>query len=447
MKRLIFCFDGTWNSLGADNPTNVVLTAASILRETANKTIQIIHYDEGVGTGRLEKFLGGVCGAGLYQNIREAYRFLVFNHDPGDEIFVFGFSRGAFTARTFVGLVRHVGRLDRLHAGRIDDAMQLYIDRVNGLTGTGDRMRAFRASYSSKVCIGKGDDLYRCSNVRNYTSGDAPLLDIKFLGLWDTVKAIGWPDITPGSSWLNRRERFHDASLDDFVLSARHAVAIDEHRALFPAMLLNDLEILNARQEKDWRDPEAPYQERWFPGTHGSVGGGGDIRGLSDGALAWVLAGAKNAGLKLDTNRGTRIHGLAPNSSVPLINEENPKWSATSLLKTNRSGPDHIWQLSNSAVRRWHSMEPAYRPKTLSKVADALNQLDPAPFKPHYEKLKCTYTIQPGDSLIEIAKHFYGDPTKSIAIFEANRDTLDNEQDIFANTEIRIPEITSATSP
>ena len=108
MKRLVFCFDGTWNKLSTDTPTNVVLTAASIVRQAPGGIAQIIHYDEGVGTARLEKFLGGMMGAGLTQNIREAYRFLIFNYDPGDEIFVFGFSRGAFSAQTFVGFIRHV---------------------------------------------------------------------------------------------------------------------------------------------------------------------------------------------------------------------------------------------------------------------------------------------------------------------------------------------------
>jgi uncharacterized protein (DUF2235 family) len=226
MKRLIFCFDGTWNALGADNPTNVVLTAASIVRETRDKVTQIIHYDEGVGTGRLEKLTGGVFGAGLYYNVREAYRFLIFNYDPGDEIFVFGFSRGAFSARSFVGLVRHAGPLHRLHAGRIDDAMTLYKQRQNGVSGSGDRMRAFRAAYSDKVCIGSDDDAYRCLNIPNYRSGDAPLLTIKYLGIWDTVKALGWPDLVPFDAWLNRKHHYHDADLSNFVEAARHAVGV-----------------------------------------------------------------------------------------------------------------------------------------------------------------------------------------------------------------------------
>lgn len=90
MKRLVFCFDGTWNRLSADTPTNVVLLAASIQRASPKGVTQVIHYDEGVGTGRLEKLSGGMFGQGLVQNIREAYRFLIFNYEVGDEIDLLG---------------------------------------------------------------------------------------------------------------------------------------------------------------------------------------------------------------------------------------------------------------------------------------------------------------------------------------------------------------------
>ncbi|MGE4339998.1 MAG: DUF2235 domain-containing protein [Pigmentiphaga sp.] len=132
MKRLVFCFDGTWNKLLPDVAANVVLTSASISRIDPNGVPQVIHYDEGVGTGDLDQLRGGMFGHGLIENVREAYRFLIFNYDPGDEIYVFGFSRGAFSARTFIGFIRHVGPLHRLHVGRIDEAIELYRDRLAG---------------------------------------------------------------------------------------------------------------------------------------------------------------------------------------------------------------------------------------------------------------------------------------------------------------------------
>jgi uncharacterized protein (DUF2235 family) len=308
-------------------------------------------------------------------------------------------------------------------------------------------MRAFRAAYSDKVCIGSDDDAYRCQNIYNYKPGDAPLLIIRFLGIWDTVKALGWPDIMPFSSWLNRRHRFHDAELNDFVESARHAVAVDERRSLFPVERLDGLEQLNAQKGVDWREPSAPYQERWFPGTHGSVGGGGDIRGLSDAALAWVLEGAKKAGLVLDTARGTRIHGFAPDPRAPLVNEKNPKWSFTQILKGDRVGPDHIWQLAPSTVRRWYINNPdgsKYHPVTLSKIASALDSLGGEQFRPKYAQLKTTHKVKPGDELRKLAKEYYGNANLSHVIFDANRDILDDEHEIFVGQLLKIPELEPA---
>lgn len=105
MKRLVFCFDGSWNQIDAPHPTNVLFTAQSVLPMAPDGTAQLIYYDEGVGTEKGEKLRGGMFGKGLEKNLNDAYRFLIFNHTPGDEIYVFGFSRGAFTARSFAGLI------------------------------------------------------------------------------------------------------------------------------------------------------------------------------------------------------------------------------------------------------------------------------------------------------------------------------------------------------
>lgn len=443
MKRIVFCFDGTWNKLNPDLATNVVLTAASILRTDRKNIAQIIHYDEGVGTGDLDSIRGGMFGTGLIQNVREAYRFLVFNYDPGDEIYVFGFSRGAYSARSFVGFVRHVGPLRRLHVGRIDEALDLYEQRKEGKDGAGDALRRFRADFSDTVCIGADDEDWRCANKPGYEAGSAPQMRIKFLGVWDTVGALGVPDILPLSDWLNREHDFHDPSLDTFVESARHAVALDERRELFPPVLFGDMTALNAGADKSDDDLEAPYQERWFPGVHGSVGGGGDIRGLSDDALAWVLVGAKAAGLKLDTNVGTRIHGFRPDPLASLANEADPEWSATQIVKDDRDGPSEMWQVSASAVRRWRTPAnklggEAYRPKSLERLADHLNALGEWDFSPPTD-LIATEKVKIGDTLSKYAQVHYDDEKLWTLIAEANQDVLDDPNEIFPGQEIRIP--------
>jgi uncharacterized protein (DUF2235 family) len=450
MKRLVFCFDGTWNKLVPDLATNVVLTAASILRVDKSGITQIIHYDEGVGTGDLDALRGGMFGTGLIDNVREAYRFLVFNYDPGDEIYVFGFSRGAYSARTFVGFLRHVGPLHRLHVGRIDEALALYEKRQKGKGGSDDAMRRFRADFSDKVCIGAADDDWRCANKPGYVAGSAPQLRVKFLGVWDTVGALGVPAILPFSGWLNREYDFHDPSLDSFVESARHAVALDERRDLFPPVLFGDLTMFNKAVGFENDDPKALYQERWFPGVHGSVGGGGDIRGLSDDALAWVLSGAKAADLKLDTSVGTRIHGFRPNPLAPLVNETDPEWSVTQVLKGNRNGPEHLWQLSASAIRRWRT--PAeklggkpYRPGSLHRLRDELDALGPWGFEPPTDLLAIE-KVKIDDTLSMYAHRHYGDGKMWPHIERANLDVIDDPDEIFPGQEIRIPRLPSSAA-
>jgi uncharacterized protein (DUF2235 family) len=451
MKRIVFCFDGTWNALNADTPTNVVLTAASVERQARDGMVQIMHYDEGVGTGRLEKMTGGMFGAGLVDNVREAYRFLIFNFDPGDQIYVFGFSRGAFSARTFVGFVRHVGPLSRLHAARIDEALGLYEQRLKGADGASEKMRKFRADYAAAVCIGDEDDAWRCKNVPGYAKGSAPPLKIRYLGVWDTVAALGVPANLPLSGWMNREHEFHDPSVTGFVESMRHAVAIDERRATFPATLCGDLTALNAASGKTPDAPDAPYQEKWFPGVHGGVGGGGDIRGLSDGALGWVLKGAKLAGLKLDVERGSRLHGFKPDPFAPLVNVAKPEFSFTQALKTDRPGPDHVWQVSTAAIRRWKAdagklpEKARYRPKTLARVAAALDTLTlPGPIA---VATMATHVVVPGDTLSKLAAQHYGKALLWPHVFAANRDQIDDPDEIFVGQALRIPHPPPAQNP
>jgi uncharacterized protein (DUF2235 family) len=422
-----------------------VLTAASIERITKEGVAQIIHYDEGVGTGRLEKLSGGMFGVGLVANVREAYRFLIFNYDPGDEIFVFGFSRGAYSARTFVGFVQHVGPLSRLHAARIDEALDLYRRRLESATGSGDELHKFRAEYASGVCIDSADDQWRCKNIKGYKSGDAPPMRIRYLGVWDTVGGLGVPANLPLSGWMNRKHAFHNVVLTEFVESARHAVATDERRATFPVTPFNDLLGLNAARGSAMDAPDALYQEKWFPGVHGSVGGGGDIRGLSDGALEWVIKGARLAGLKLDTAHGTRIHGFHPNPLAPLINVSKPKFSLTQLMKKDRPGPDAVWQLSSFAVRRWKAPasklpeRATYRPGSLRRVAGLLDQLTlPGPVK---GATLATHKVVAGENLSKLAKRYYDDPEQWPRIFDFNRDQLDDPDEIFVGQKLRIPQL------
>ncbi|MFN3227868.1 MAG: DUF2235 domain-containing protein, partial [Hyphomicrobiales bacterium] len=245
MKRLVFCFDGTWNRLDAAHPTNVVLTAQSVAPLDRDGTTQAVFYDEGVGTGRFETLRGGAFGRGLVRNLEDGYRFLVFNYEPGDEIYVFGFSRGAYTARSFVGLLATVGVLIRHEAKDIGTSIEAYkqLDRQRVSPGYAEQLRAER---SPLVVVNEEDRAWRIQN--GYAeAASLPLLNIAYLGVWDTVGSLGIPSSLTFSPLFNKRHRFHDTSLSAMVARARHAVAIDERRTTFEPTLWDNIDDLNSR--------------------------------------------------------------------------------------------------------------------------------------------------------------------------------------------------------
>ena len=270
MKRLVICCDGTWNTAdqerdGALCPTNVVKLAYRVAKRGRDGTPQVIHYDQGVGTANVvDRYTGGAFGEGLEDNIHDAYRFLVGNYEPGDEIFLFGFSRGAFTVRSIAGMIRKCGILRRESVRSYPDALELY---RNHDPPDADRPCKFRKDHC--VCGDQG-------------------IPIRFIGVWDTVGSLGIP--LRGLRWVTRRKhQFHDTALSGTVQFAYHALAIDEHRAPFEPTLW-------AYKPK----PGQTVQQVWFAGAHSDVGGGYAEVGLSDIALRWMLDRADQAGLTLD---------------------------------------------------------------------------------------------------------------------------------------------------
>lgn len=393
MRRLIFCCDGTWNHIESAYPTNVLKLARAIPSVANDGTSQVVFYLEGVGTGRgtgkiaqkIDRLGGGMFGWGLLHNVVEAYKNLVFNYNLGDEIYIFGFSRGAYTARSLAGLIRSVGILDRDRIHMLPKAIKLYQHR--GPTGHPDVPEncAFRWENSKSVTTGSAERVWRKLHHPEMNLADVLPLKITYLGVWDTVGAMGVPSFLWVSKLFNKKYTFHDFALSSSVASARHAIAVDESRATFPDAPWDNLDDLNARQPDG---DGLPYQQLWFPGDHGSIGGGGDITGLSDAAFLWVTAGALAKGLVLS-------HGLLEatektvNHAAPLVNVSSPKWSFTSwamsMVTKDRDGPQLLANVSQSAKKRW-AEDSKYRPRTLSKVAISLDRpkkaFNPTPVPP-----------------------------------------------------------------
>jgi uncharacterized protein (DUF2235 family) len=265
-KRLVLCCDGTWNTAGQERagrlcPTNVAKVALGVDLRGGDGVEQRVYYQQGVGTRPGERIRGGAFGMGLSRNVQEAYRFVVEHYEPGDELFLFGFSRGAYTARSTVGLIRNCGVLRREHAGRLAEAYALYRSRATGPHDLDAQL--FQRSYSHETRI-------------------------RFLGVWDTVGSLGIPPVGLGLSRLaNRHWEFHDTRLSSTVDAACQALAVDEQRRPFAPTLW----------DRDSVAGRPGVEQVWFSGDHCDVGGGHARSELADITLLWMVERARSCGL------------------------------------------------------------------------------------------------------------------------------------------------------
>ncbi|WP_296597130.1 DUF2235 domain-containing protein [Phenylobacterium sp.] len=440
-KRLaVFC-DGTWNDLRMPSLTNVARLAKCVSREGWDGRAQVVFYDAGVGvsTGvsplvdRLVGLLGGALGRGIDEKIETAYRFLVLNYEPGDEIFVFGFSRGAYTARSLVGLIRKCGIVRRDCFEQIPEALRLYRSKA---APSDSELINFRASYGARVpgtgrpiatgpedlseapldtardASGHPPDVWarraiRMSQVdsegaeKEVPPPEPPPLEIyrmMYVGLWDTVGSLGLPPSIPIlSRLLNRKYRFHDTRASSLISSLRHACALDEDRKVFDITEVTNIDRLNGEWainnglQIDYADRpgfvqpwDRPFQQCWFPGGHGSVGGGNPERGLSSGALVWVAVGALRAGLKFEWGGNSEL-AKAKSERTPFADwridkagRALPPWAFDFLGfltgYRDRHGPTKPYELSWAARTRMESAEANYRPRTLKRFTGSVQR-------------------------------------------------------------------------
>jgi uncharacterized protein (DUF2235 family) len=357
-KRLVLCFDGTWNNLKSH--TNVSKLYSEIADETTGPSCQRKFYDEGVGTGTYDKIRGGVFGYGLDKNIRTGYAWLASLYEQGNaplspprsaadplptgdgcpkdpapldaprrsngeryetpkhssdeefvdgsEIFLFGFSRGAFTARSMCGLINYLG-IPLLERGttsaavslsdlpQITQAWELYAARPTA------KYRA-EATGSEAQKITEHDEA-----VLNFRQKGLYPIRLHFVGVWDTVGALGIPKVFD-YDWIPRfssQYEFHDATLGESIRNAFHAVAIDEHRLPYAPTLW-----------KSAQPTTEAVEQRWFPGAHADVGGGYEDDLLPAPPLEWLAGRAAACGLEFINDRHlATAHG----KTFPAINQ------------------------------------------------------------------------------------------------------------------------------
>lgn len=338
-QRLIMLFDGTWND--PEDQTNVY-RISRCLHDYDGDMRQRFFYNAGVGTSKLERFRGGVFGYGLSKNLLAGYEWLAKRYTDGEEIWIFGFSRGAYTARSLVGLIRKCGLLHIVTPGLLEKAESIYRDE--SLSPEADACKHFRTRYSRTPRI-------------------------HFIGVWDTVGALGVPGTV-----LSERGKYswHDTELSSIVDYAYHAVALDEHRAAYDVPLWT-----SADGHKKQRNLEV--EQRWFIGAHANVGGGYGVKdSLADLPLQWMLEKAEKAGLKLDPFK-------APDDAW----QTEPKDSFKEFLngayawfrKIKGEGDGRFCRryseginghlavnisVDNSVWKRWKDAKFNYRPRTLT---------------------------------------------------------------------------------
>ena len=272
MKRIVIFCDGTWNTPDANVngklcQTNVVKLANGLSAMSNDGKAQLLYYDTGIGSegGVIKRVYDGATGTGISKNILQAYRFIIRNYELNDELFFFGFSRGAFTVRSLAGLIRNSGILKQENIEMVSAAYRLYKSRKPE-----HQPREVEATLFRK------------------TFGVSETTKIKFIGVWDTVGSLGNPLVMNGI--LSRKNSFHDTDLSTRIENAFQALAIDEKRKNFEATLWH--------QQKDAGDQV--LEQVWFQGVHADVGGGYVESGLSDIALSWMLDKATQCNLQFD---------------------------------------------------------------------------------------------------------------------------------------------------
>jgi uncharacterized protein (DUF2235 family) len=321
-KRIVLCADGTWDN--TSNKTNVY----RLYKALATSADQIAFYDDGVGADGLllDRLLAGAFGIGLFAKVKQGYTEIAHVYEEGDDLFIFGFSRGAYTARSIAGMIAACG----LPTKNFDDSM---VDTA---------FDAYRKKDQRANLLAQLKQKYEIATPK-----------IKMLGVWDTVGSLGIPAIFGGVSPL--LYGFLDTSLNPNVLNAYHALAIDERRIEFPPTL--------------WTSTPAPGQtveQVWFCGVHSDVGGGepqdaSDTMALSDIPLAWMMDKACALGLAINTDlRKQYTLPLDPKYALDTLhNSWNPIWG----FPRPRAIADNASIADSVAIRLQH--HDSWQPKNL----------------------------------------------------------------------------------
>jgi uncharacterized protein (DUF2235 family) len=368
-KKIVLLSDGTGNSSAKLFKTNVWRVYQALdLQDAEVRAI----YDDGVGTDHFAPIalLGGAVGFGLAQNIRDLYGFLCRNYQAGDEIYAFGFSRGAFTIRALVGMITSVGLVQASSEEELTQRVaQAYREhRKNFKTNWVQWYEQLRAAAMPSFERSKPKPL-------------GPVPELRFLGLWDTVAAYGLPidELQRGIDRYFRAHSFPDRELSPRVMCARHALALDDERRTFHPMLWS---------EQGERDPER-IQQVWFAGVHSDVGGGYPKEALSYVPLVWIMREAERAGLRFKAGA---------------ISDFAAQADAHGELHDSRSGfaayyryaPRRVMTLSHDDFEKVQIARPKIHESVFARIQDGRVAYSPLGIPAEYDIVRADGTLAAG---------------------------------------------------
>ncbi len=395
VKNIVLCSDGTGSKGMQKRGTNVykLFEAVDLHGHGVGPTSpkQIAFYDDGVGTEsvKLLKILGGAFGYGLSRNVKQLYANLVRTYDKGDRIYLFGFSRGAFTVRTLAGLINTCGIIKREveHDEKLLDKVEM-------------AYREYRSKYKpiyrqrpkKEISKKKADDFRK-----KYCVGDEI---ITFIGVWDTVDAVGVP-IDELAKFINTfiyRFKFVDSILssEKKVKKACHALSIDDERLTFHPVMWNE-------EDKN----EDRIEQVWFAGVHSNVGGGYPKHGMSLVSLDWMMSKAEQAGLRfIDHDRGLYRH----------------RRNVTDKLYDSRSGAGVYYRykprdIGGEFCKEYHIITPKIHNSVIERIKQRTEGYAPGniPFKGEFVSTKENYeNYENYDDFIQVFRNHHHTGEKSL---------------------------------
>ncbi len=347
-RNLVVCCDGTGNRFGWRN-TNVVLLASTLVHDPER---QIVYYDPGVGTlgdpgitSEIRRLLGRLVdlaiGRTVRDNVGQALAFLAHYWQPGDRIYLFGFSRGAYTVRALAGLISLYGLPEAANENLTPYLWDMYSHGMRGDDASSDGAPEGDARHNA----------FRIAGRFKATFSRRPL--IHFVGVWDTVSSVGWfwDPLVLANTRTNHA-----------IEHGRHAVSIDERRAFFRQNLWH-----KSRVTQD-------LKEVWFAGVHSDIGGGYPAAesGLAKITLEWMLREVRPFGLLMDEERAAAVLAAdaPPNATAPMHQSMTPGWWIAEIVPRLRyNAKVHARRLSMNAFRtRWMGERPRVHRSVVERI-------------------------------------------------------------------------------